>query len=47
MNELDLLSKYKNYGDFSLAVKMILALAFVKIDDLDTVIEALTGLQGI
>ncbi|XP_025415071.1 uncharacterized protein LOC112686830 [Sipha flava] len=41
MVELDLIFKYKNNADFSISVKMVLALAFVKIDDLDTAIKAL------
>jgi len=36
------MTKYKNDAEFSIGVKMVLALAFVKIDDLDTAIEALT-----
>jgi len=42
MYELDLMSKYKNNAEFSIGVKMVLALAFVKINDLDTAIEILT-----
>ena len=42
MCELDLMSKYKNNAEFSIGVKMVLALAFVKINDLDTAIEAIT-----
>lgn len=39
MCELDLISKYKNNADFSLAVKIVLALAFVKLEDLDIAIS--------
>jgi len=34
MGDLELFSKYKNDAEFSIYVKMILALAFVKIDDI-------------
>lgn len=42
MCELDLISKYKNDADFSIAIKMILALAFIKIEDLNNAIDLLT-----
>lgn len=32
MSTLDLIYKYKNNGNFSIELKMILALAFIKID---------------
>jgi len=42
MCELDSISKHRNDADFSIAVKMVVALVFVKICDLDKRIELLT-----
>lgn len=41
MCELNLFTSYKNNSEFSIYVKMILALAFVKIDDIDKSINLL------
>jgi hypothetical protein len=42
MCELDLISGYKIDTDFSVAVKMVLALVFIKIEDLSNAIDLLT-----
>jgi hypothetical protein len=38
---LDLMTNYNNNADFALSVKMITAIAFVKIDDIDKVVDEL------
>ena len=41
MNEIGFASRYKNDADFSLFIKMVVALSFVPIEDLDAAIQQL------
>jgi len=41
LGELHLISQYNNISDFAVSVKMIVALAFVKLENLDAAIDAL------
>ncbi|XP_016659135.1 uncharacterized protein LOC107883503 [Acyrthosiphon pisum] len=41
MNEMGFASRYKNDADFSLFIKMVVALSFVPIEDLDAAIQQL------
>ena len=46
LREADLATRYKNDADFALEARMIVALAFVPLDALDDVLEALEGLDS-
>lgn len=41
LGELHLISQYNNISDFAVSVKMIVALAFVKLENLDAAVDAL------